>query len=146
MLSRRGLASQGRHGVAAPWLAQSDGPSAVSTSSIARCPDTNNCVSTEAGREDQCLPAIPFSDSPAAAMGRTKVALLGEKRTTIVGEGKDWLRAECRSFLFRFVDDVHVVVDPEDGLIRFRSASRVGRSDFGVNRRRMMRVSARLVR
>lgn len=118
----------------------------MTNTSIAPCPDTNNCVSTEAEREAQRMPAIPFDDPPSAALARAKSALLAEKRTTIVGQGDDWISAECRSALFRFVDDVHVVIDAPKQLIRFRSASRVGESDLGVNRRRMERVSERLAR
>ena len=49
----------------------------------------------------------------------------------------NYLHVECRSFWFRFVDDVEFLIDPEQKLIQFRSASRVGYSDLGVNRRRM---------
>jgi uncharacterized protein (DUF1499 family) len=47
------------------------------------------------------------------------------------------------SLLWRFVDDVDVVADPTGGLLRFRSVSRVGYSDLGVNRARMEDVRAR---
>ncbi len=87
---------------------------------------------------------VPFTDSPASAMARAKAAVLAESRTQIVSEEPGWLKAECKSFLFRFVDDVELVVDAEARVFRFRSASRVGQSDLGVNRRRMARISARL--
>jgi uncharacterized protein (DUF1499 family) len=48
-----------------------------------------------------------------------------------------YIHAEFTSALFRFVDDVEFQIDAESGLIHFRSASRVGRSDLGVNRKRM---------
>ena len=43
----------------------------------------------------------------------------------------------CRSRIFRFADDVDFRFDDEARLIHFRSASRLGRKDFGVNRERM---------
>jgi uncharacterized protein (DUF1499 family) len=46
--------------------------------------------------------------------------------------------------VFRFVDDVDIVVDTAAHVYRFRSASRVGRSDLGVNRQRIARIAARL--
>jgi uncharacterized protein (DUF1499 family) len=49
----------------------------------------------------------------------------------------DYLRAECRSRVFRFVDDLELLFDDAAGVVRYRSASRVGRSDLGVNRRRV---------
>jgi uncharacterized protein (DUF1499 family) len=90
------------------------------------------------------MQAVPYTDSPDSAFVRAKAAVLAESRTKIVAEEPGWLKAESKSFLFRFVDDVEVIVDAESRTFRFRSASRVGRSDLGVNRKRMERISARL--
>ena len=49
----------------------------------------------------------------------------------------NYLHFEFRSAFFGFVDDVEFLIDPEDHIIHFRSASRAGYSDLGVNRRRM---------
>jgi len=108
------------------------------------CPSSPNCVSTEATRESQRVPTVPFTDAPAAALARAKAALLAEPRTTLTVERDGHLHAECKSFLFRFVDDVDIVVDPVAHVYRFRSASRVGESDLGVNRKRIARIAARL--
>lgn len=116
----------------------------MSQRSLPPCPDTPNCVSTDADRSSQRMGVIPFSDAPESALARAGVALLEEKRTTIVEEGTGHLKAEARSLIFRFVDDVEVIVDAERRVFRFRSASRVGKSDLGVNRRRMERLSERL--
>lgn len=117
---------------------------AMSQRQLPSCPDTPNCVSTDAERENQRMLAVPFTDSPASALARARAAVLAESRTKIVSEGSDWLKAECKSFLFRFVDDVEIVVDADSHTFRFRSASRVGSSDLGVNRKRMERITARL--
>jgi uncharacterized protein (DUF1499 family) len=61
----------------------------------------------------------------------------------LVLERPGYIRAEARSRVFRFVDDVEVVVDSTAKLVRFRSASRAGRDDLGVNRARMERFSQR---
>lgn len=87
---------------------------------------------------------MPFTDAPGAALARAGAALLAEPRTRVVAEGPYWLRAESKSLIFRFVDDVDVIVDEEARVIRFRSAARRGKSDLGVNRRRMERFSERL--
>ena len=108
------------------------------------CPDTPNCVSTEATRESQRIPTVPFADSPERALARAKAALLAEPRSRITREGADALHGECRSLVFRFVDDVDIVVDSAARVFRFRSASRVGRGDLGVNRKRMKRIAERL--
>ena len=108
------------------------------------CPDTPNCVSTEAASDAQRMAAVPFTDGLEAAQARARAALLAEPRTRIVRDEPGLLEAESRSFLFRFVDDVRLVIDADAAVFRFRSASRVGHSDLGVNRKRMTRISERL--
>lgn len=107
------------------------------------CPSTPNCVSTEATDARHGIPAIPFGGTPQAAQAHARAALLQEPRTRIIVEAPGYLRAEARSRMLRFVDDVEVVVDGPARVIRFRSASRVGRGDLGVNRRRMERFAER---
>lgn len=107
------------------------------------CPRTPNCVSTEADDAQHAMPSIPFHGTPEAALAQARQALLEEPRTRIVLEAPGYLRAESRSRLIRFVDDVEVVVDGGTRVVRFRSASRVGRRDFGVNRARMERFTDR---
>lgn len=104
------------------------------------CPRTPNCVSTQAERPRQHMEPIPYTGPLSAARERMLRVLRSLPRTAIVEEGPEVLRAECRSLIFRFVDDVEVRFDDAAKLIHFRSASRVGRSDFGVNRQRMETV------
>jgi uncharacterized protein (DUF1499 family) len=52
----------------------------------------------------------------------------------------EYVRAEARTRLFRFVDDVEFHFRPEVGQIAMRSASRIGYSDLGENRRRLEEV------
>ncbi len=87
---------------------------------------------------------VPFTDAPGAALARAGAALLAEPRTYVVAEGRYWLKAESKSLIFRFVDDIDVIIDENARVIRFRSAARLGTSDLGVNRRRMDRLSERL--
>ncbi len=113
---------------------------------LAPCPTSPNCVSSEAPPADSghAMAAIPFGDTPAAAASRAKAALLAEPRTAITLEADGYLRAEATSLIFRFVDDVEVIVDAGAKVFRFRSASRLGEGDLGVNRARMSRVGERL--
>ncbi len=113
---------------------------------VAPCPDTPNCVSTEAARAPQRVAGVPFADAPGLAMARARAALLAEPRTRVTAEVGNTIHGECKSRIFRFVDDVDIVVDSAAGVFRFRSASRVGRSDLGVNAKRIARIAARLAR
>jgi uncharacterized protein (DUF1499 family) len=67
-------------------------------------------------------------------------------RTRIVADTGSYLHAECRSALFGFVDDLELQLRPDRSLIAVRSASRVGYSDLGANRRRVEELRSELAR
>jgi uncharacterized protein (DUF1499 family) len=67
-------------------------------------------------------------------------------RLSITVEQGNYLRAEVRSRVFRFVDDIEFLLDTEQQLIHVRSASRSGHSDFGVNRRRVEQIHKAFMR
>ena len=54
-------------------------------------------------------------------------------RTTVVTQEERYLHVEFRSRLFGFVDDVEFLFDDDAAVVRFRSATRTGYSDMGVN-------------
>ncbi len=91
------------------------------------------------------MAAIPFRGSTDQAIRTLKEVVAGMPRAKLVGEDNGYLHFEFRSLLFRFVDDVEFLVDEPNAVIHFRSASRVGYSDFGVNRRRMEAVRKRFL-
>jgi uncharacterized protein (DUF1499 family) len=109
---------------------------------LAPCPRTPNCVSSLARDQAHHLPPLPYPGSAAEARRRLREALARIPRSTIVTAQDDYLHAEVRSAVFRFVDDVEFWFDDPNRVVHFRSASRVGRGDFGVNRRRMGTIRA----
>jgi uncharacterized protein (DUF1499 family) len=70
--------------------------------------------------------------------------MAGLPRTKLVQEDDGYLHYEFTSLLLRFVDDVEFLFDDETKTIHFRSASRTGYGDFGVNRRRMEDIRSRI--
>ncbi len=58
-------------------------------------------------------------------------------RTTLLEQTTDYWHGVCRSFVFRFPDDLEILKIPSKGIIQVRSASRIGLSDLGVNNRRI---------
>lgn len=103
------------------------------------CRRPGACVSTQAEGRSKMEP-IPYQGPLEDARERMLRILRAWPRTRIVEEGPTHLKAECRSLLFRFVDSVDLVFDDAAKVIHFRSASRVGTCDYGVNRRRMERL------
>lgn len=107
------------------------------------CPSTPNCVSTQATSAVHAIAPIPYRGSAEAALARLAAIVESMPRGRIVERGPASMRAEFRTSIFRFVDDVMFAVDERKKTIEFRSASRVGRNDLGVNRKRMEAIRAR---
>jgi uncharacterized protein (DUF1499 family) len=105
------------------------------------CPETPNCVSTQAEREDQRMAPIPFEGDPAAALDLLIELLREQPRVHIESIGEHSVVTVFTTRILRFDDDVVFLIDPEEHVIHFRSASRVGRSDLGANRKRMEHLS-----
>ena len=123
-----------------------DAPSlGVTNGQLQDCPNSPNCVSSTAESEDHSMPPIPFAedaDSAQSELNRLKEVIAANfPRATLITEDENYLRYEFRTFVFRFPDDVEFLAAPEDQLINFRSASRIGKSDLGANRKRMKKIS-----
>jgi uncharacterized protein (DUF1499 family) len=76
-------------------------------------------------------------------MAELKKIIQQMKRTTIISETNDYLYVEFTSALWRFVDDVELWFDESAHVIQVRSASRMGKSDLGVNRKRIEEIRAK---
>ncbi len=101
------------------------------------CPRTPNCVSTQATDPANQMEPIPFRGDLTAARDRLLSLLESLPRVSIEVARDDYVHAVFTTPILRFKDDVTFVLDPDAAMIHFRSASRVGRSDLGTNRRRM---------
>jgi uncharacterized protein (DUF1499 family) len=86
---------------------------------------------------------LPVRGDSAAAMTRLRTLLAGWPGARIVEERPDYLRVEFMTRWLRFVDDAEFWLDPANNVIQVRSASRLGRKDFGVNRARIEAIRAR---
>jgi uncharacterized protein (DUF1499 family) len=104
---------------------------------LAACPGTPNCVSSQAVDQEHRIAPLTFTGSPADALRKLKTILGTLPRTAIITETDAYLHAECTSLLFRFIDDVEFLVDDKTPVIHLRSAARLGKSDLGVNRKRI---------
>ncbi len=107
---------------------------------LAPCPSSPNCVSTQAHDQDHAIKPLRYQKSKAEAKQVVKDSILSLPRTKLVEEDETYLHYEFTSLLLRFVDDVEFLFADETKTIHFRSASRTGHSDFGVNRRRMEEI------
>jgi len=107
----------------------------VANGRLAPCKRTPNCVSSQADPQDRehYIGPIAFKGDFSAL----KKAVESMERSTVIRAEGDYLYAEYRSRLLRYVDDLELWYDERAGLVHVRSASRLGRRDFGVNRKRV---------
>ena len=112
----------------------------VTEGSLAPCPDAPHCVSTQSEDDGHRMEPLSYTTSQAEAQEKLLNIIRPMKRTRIISIGKNYLHVECTSAIFRYVDDVEFYFDDEQQLIHFRSSSRIGYYDVGVNRRRMEKI------
>lgn len=101
------------------------------------CPDSPNCVVSENADASHAIDPIAFKGVAEVAMARLSALLDRYPGCRIVEQRSGYLRCEFRTRICRFVDDVEFRLDAGAGLIHVRSASRLGYSDLGTNRRRV---------
>lgn len=86
---------------------------------------------------------IAFSGDEIEAIKKLASILNEMPRTKVIELENNYIHAESKSLIFRFTDDIEFLIDPVTSLLEFRSASRVGYSDMGVNRKRMEQIIAK---
>lgn len=131
-----------------PLVACSKSPSNLGLfdSRLSPCPSSPNSVSSDVQNSDHYVKpfeiAVPSSE--AWRVVRETVSMF--PRTKIISEDPDYLHAECRSAIFWFVDDLEFNLRPSLGIIAVRSASRLGYSDLGVNRKHVEALRSSLIK
>ena len=111
----------------------------VSNGKLADCPGTPNCVSSQS--DDAKFKIKPLA---SVTIAQIKSAIEGMEGSKIVEEKEDYLYAEFTSKLMGYVDDVEFYADKQTNVIQVRSASRLGKSDLGVNRQRVEAIRTKL--
>ena len=110
----------------------------VKEGKLAACPGTPNCVNSQS--DDAQFKIEPL---PAKSIAEVKKVVEGMERTTIIEETDNYLYAEFKSKLMGYVDDVEFYQDDANA-VQVRSASRLGKSDLGVNRKRVEEIRSKL--
>jgi uncharacterized protein (DUF1499 family) len=110
---------------------------------LAPCPASPNCVSSQSLDREHAAAPLTFTGSSFEAREDLKKVIRSMVRARIITEGDFYLHVEFRSALWRFVDDVEFYLDDAGKTIHIRSASRLGRYDFGANRKRVETIRAR---
>ncbi len=99
-----------------------------------------NYVSSLTSRPDRQVESLSFTIDEKKAWNAAIATLNELPRTTIIVEDENYLRAESKTALFGFVDDVELLRNPGEKVIHIRSGSRVGRSDMNTNAKRVEEI------
>ena len=105
---------------------------------LTACPDSPNCVSSFENSEEHAIAALD------ANLDQIQQVLLSMDQANIVEQSGNYLYAEFTSSLMCYVDDIEFLFDPASNKTHVRSASRLGYSDLGANRKRIEAIRARL--
>lgn len=109
------------------------------------CPGTPNCVNSEDQGKPSYIEPLSFK-GPAEASWKKIAGVIQELGGKIEIDEDGYIRARFMTPVFRFVDDVELRMDENNAVIQVRSASRVGRSDLGLNRKRVNELRAKFSR
>ena len=104
------------------------------------CPNSPNCVSTQATKKSKLMKPLLFSDQASVATLRLEKLLENQPEAKLVKNEGNYLHYEFTTKIGKFIDDVEFLIKEETGEIHFRSASRKGYGDFGKNKRRMKKI------
>jgi uncharacterized protein (DUF1499 family) len=117
----------------------------LSEGKLRPCPNgSRNCVASETPEPARRVASIRLSVDPARALERIAEVIAEMPRAKVVTQNDAYLHAEFTSLVFRFVDDLELRLDRDTKSVHVRSASRVGKGDLGVNRRRVEELEQRL--
>ncbi|MGA7800135.1 MAG: DUF1499 domain-containing protein [Gammaproteobacteria bacterium] len=123
------------------WMSRKHGQTGQIDGELRACPDSLNCVCSEHRQARAFVAPLAFTCAPDTAWQAVQDALriLGGR---LQQQGGSYLHATFTTRVFRFKDDLELRLDRRRSVIQVRSASRVGYSDLGVNRRRVERLRA----
>jgi len=103
----------------------------ASDGQLGTCPDSPNCVSSFESRDSHQIAPIRTN------LASIRQALTSLPESEIISDQAPYIYAEFTSRLMGYVDDVEFLEDATTGLVHVRSASRLGHSDLGANRKRI---------
>ena len=112
----------------------------IESASLSPCPVSPNCVVSQNADAKHAIEPITYHIERDKARETLLKVLTVVPRTTIVSQTDNYSHAISKSRIFKFVDDVEFYFPGDKSVIHIRSASRVGDSDFGVNRRRLEQI------
>lgn len=109
---------------------------------LAPCPNKPNCVSSFSDRSKHAIEPLHFQGAADMALATLKQVVAAMDGATLIEAQINYLYFEFKTKVLGFVDDVEFLLDEGKKIIHLRSASRLGHSDFNLNRKRIEAIRA----
>jgi uncharacterized protein (DUF1499 family) len=113
---------------------------------ISNSPSSPNYVSSMATDKDQFLTPWKFNSSLKETKEKLHQIISKMDRSKIVQNHERFIYAVFTSKFFRFKDDLYIYFDTDKQLIHFKSQSRLGHSDLGVNKKRILSIKEKFLK
>ncbi len=119
----------------------------VNDGKLAPCPSTPNCVCSQSDLSDIEHFIQPFSYSGSKEKAKEKLlsVIMNSAGSEIIKNDSDYIHVEFTTLIMRFKDDIQFYFDDSTKVIHFKSASRLGSGDLGVNRKRMENIRSKFM-
>jgi uncharacterized protein (DUF1499 family) len=112
----------------------------VSNAHLTSCPSSPNCVVSQDADSKHSIDPITYHVDRNTARQTLLKVLTVVPRTHVAEQSDNYVHVLSKSRIFGFVDDVEFYFPTNEDVIHIRSASRIGDSDLGVNRRRLEQI------
>ncbi len=119
----------------------------IENGQLIQCPTTPNCVNSQAKDKKHYIEPILTTGTALEVKNHILKILNESTNSKVIVTEDNYIRAEFTSRVFHFVDDVEFYfpdTNAREMTIHVRSASRVGHSDLGVNRKRIEQIRSKL--
>jgi uncharacterized protein (DUF1499 family) len=108
-------------------------------------PSSPNAVSSTIAMEDKhYIAPLKFDGVADVAWKRLNEIVAQQKGATVITRNAGYTYAEFKTPLMGYIDDVEFALDANALVIHVRSASRLGESDLGLNRKRVEAIRSAL--
>lgn len=114
----------------------------VKDGKLAEMPSSPNAVSSQTDVEEKRVEPLPFKGNLQASKSAVLNVLKQYGDTEIVTNSGNYIHAVHTTKAMKFRDDLEFYFAENESLIHFRSASRVGYSDRGLNRERYQKITS----
>lgn len=108
----------------------------VQEGKLAEMPNSPNAVSSQTREVDKRVEPLLFKGTLEESKKNIENIIKEFEGAKIITNEKNYIHVVFSTKIMKYKDDVEFFFDESSKIIEFRSASRIGKSDLGMNRKR----------